>query len=703
MSSLDIPLLEQELPHDQLDDPREPSVHFRNSSSFYTTSNYPIEQPPPKPKRRWKITWFEVFLFVFCVLVIIASLFSSLTSFFLLSQKEDNDAKAEFKMDVEYNTFLLQKTIATYARLLASTQQYTQSVLYEEAGQLVHIHQDGFEKYVYESSTMPVDGVNTLNYLRIVPNSQLSSFIEEIRALGGLYQNFTMFSRDNNNTKLDLLPSPVYYPLVAATPLDAIQLNLGFDSSTRYPNTLAIQKAIATQDATATGKTISVNVNTPSIIIYAPVEWKKQLVSICAIAVRVDRLVELTLANTQMNVDGIVFMMDADFNRTLTFQERIMHVTFKTFNEKMRTNIQSFDKITKQMYDNILNDPQTVPIIMNITDHRFAFIFTPTDRFFNKVQTADRWIGLFVPLALCVILIVGALIFARVIYYNKAMLEKDNERVVILEEAQEKLQIMLNRIAIQDKKTRQTINAIQDYIVCTNTKGRILSTNTAFDTTFSYKSNELERGVYIGSLFPQLDRLFFIDLQGTVDTFAKTRFLQIPVQVTVNQILEGEEFERAKDNEEDEAYLIIARNTSEQEQLVRERKAKELVNNRMKWVEFDAQFKIPAFKKALLKFCEKEKNAENVVFLDAVAVYKRKRVEQRVEMQREIFNKFIKVGSSMQLNIPHTTSEEYRVLVNKRLGDEEVFGPLEDVVKTMIMQDSYPRFMNSSSVQDLFG
>src|SRR3989338_5712762 len=101
-TSLDVPLLD--LPHTQVDDPREPSADFRSSSSFYTTSNYQLLATKPKPKRKWKITWFEVFLFVFCVLVIIASLFSSLTSFFLLSQKEDNDAKAEFKMDVEYNT-----------------------------------------------------------------------------------------------------------------------------------------------------------------------------------------------------------------------------------------------------------------------------------------------------------------------------------------------------------------------------------------------------------------------------------------------------------------------------------------------------------------------------------------------------------------------------------------------------------------------
>jgi PAS domain-containing protein len=554
---------------------------------------------------------------------------------------------------------------------------------------------------------MPVDGINTLNYLRIVTHDENVTFVNEMRALGGIYSNFTLTTRNQNNSIIDFVQSPVYFPLTMAYPPDMLASVIGFDSSTRLPNGDTIRKALLTNSLSATGKTVSVNALTPSIIIYAPVcdANDSEQLALAAVALRADRLVEMVVNDTPMRDDGIIFMFDHGNYNASTFkaQERIMYSNLKNLNAKLSTNLESVSEITEQMLIDIMRKNEAVRYTIDVADRLYLLSFIPTDSFINRTRSVDKWIGLIVPMILSVLFVGGALIFARVIYYNRTMMVKDHERVVILEEQQQKLQELLNKIAIQDKKTRQTINAIQDFVIITNTKGRILSTNSIFDTTFAYKSTELEKGIYIGSIFPQLERLFFVEMDpnDTVDTVAKTRFLMIPVQVSVSRILEGEEFESAKFNEEDEAYLIVARNMTDQEQLRQERKLKEGVNNKIKWVEFDSQFKIPSFKKALLKFCQNEKNAENVLFLEAVSAYKKKRVDHRVDMQREIYNRFVKVGAPMQLNIEQTTSEHFRVLVNKRLGDEDIFDPLEDMIKTLLMQDVYPRFIKTFQQIDL--
>jgi hypothetical protein len=94
-----------------------------------------------------------------------------------------------------------------------------------------------------------------------------------------------------------------------------------------------------------------------------------------------------------------------------------------------------------------------------------------------------------------------------------------------------------------------------------------------------------------------------------------------------------------------------------------------------------------------LKFCKKSRTDENVEFLNQVRKYKITSVEKRVIMQNEIYDKFIRINSKHQLNISLELSKMMDVRVSKSLGDIDLFHEVEEFVKSMIVVDSYPRYL----------
>jgi hypothetical protein len=62
-------------------------------------------------------------------------------------------------------------------------------------------------------------------------------------------------------------------------------------------------------------------------------------------------------------------------------------------------------------------------------------------------------------------------------------------------------------------------------------------------------------------------------------------------------------------------------------------------------------------------------------------------------MQHEIFKDFILIGGKHQLNITQESSEQIKAKLEKSLGDIDLFHEVEEFVKSMIVVDSYPRYL----------
>jgi hypothetical protein len=128
---------------------------FTDSSSNYIPFNRK-EEPrlqPQKQSFKFTCTWFEIFLATLCVSFVILGLCVGLTCFFLLTVKENNDAKNEFIADVSYNVYLIQKNVGTYIRILSSLQFYMQSQIQfdQDTNKYIHPSLNQFINYVNES------------------------------------------------------------------------------------------------------------------------------------------------------------------------------------------------------------------------------------------------------------------------------------------------------------------------------------------------------------------------------------------------------------------------------------------------------------------------------------------------------------------------------------------------------------------------
>lgn len=86
--------------------------------------------------------------------------------------------------------------------------------------------------------------------------------------------------------------------------------------------------------------------------------------------------------------------------------------------------------------------------------------------------------------------------------------------------------------------------------------------------------------------------------------------------------------------------------------------------------------------------------------MEAVRKYKKSSVEQRNEMQGVIYSNFLKIGAKHQLNISENLSKQVDVRVMKGLGEIDLFHDVEEFVKSMVVVDSYQRYLKQKEVTD---
>jgi hypothetical protein len=164
----------------------------------------------------------------------------------------------------------------------------------------------------------------------------------------------------------------------------------------------------------------------------------------------------------------------------------------------------------------------------------------------------------------------------------------------------------------------------------------------------------------------------------------------IPVQVTVAPITS---------DESESEHLVLIKNMSDREKLVQElKRQEESAQAMMKFVTLDAQMRVESFRKQLIDYCRKEHNAESVYFLQDMLYYRNSDIDTRVKMQYEIFEKYIRNGAPMQLNITTELVKQVQAKLDNAIGNIDLFAPIEAAVKSLFMIDIYPRFIKQGEI-----
>jgi PAS domain-containing protein len=205
-------------------------------------------------------------------------------------------------------------------------------------------------------------------------------------------------------------------------------------------------------------------------------------------------------------------------------------------------------------------------------DRLWTVTFTPTDSFLTAHNTIEKYIGIIVCCIVFLILMGGCI----VVFFIKRMHRIAQSRlrgiaqIGALKEKQSGLNDLLRRIMAQEQRARATIDAIPDIVIMLDHSGCIVHSNSTFDELFCFDELTLQKGIFIGTAFPDTEFGFFRNIgpNDVLSTKAKTTHGCFPAELRVRKLGTSGRQESLVMNmdcmtQEEEAYIVIARKTGD--------------------------------------------------------------------------------------------------------------------------------------------
>jgi len=639
----------------------------------------------------------DILPLILAVIVIILGLISCVVPYFLLQANEIIVARNELATLMNQGLVNLQKATETVGNTLQSFRAFYQF----SSVQPTYLNQMVPYCYSTASGQFP-DNVNTMVYAQMVLNQDRDAFVAKIRSMASeipLYQGFNITGRNANNQVVPMWTEPLYAVAIHVAPLKGAQIILGANLMANPSRALDILNANLTMNITATPTftTLRDGSYRPGVSLYSAVtDLNGTWVGIASVTIRIDELMVNAIPElASRGVYAAVF----DLNYTSSDSTQGFIVTTQPGPNNTTLITAAQNNITMQQAEFLETGT------FSFFDRLYSVVLIPTSSYINSFSSIQKWVPVIVSSILTLILVgicISIMFIRRMNKARKQRAESKNQ-MKKLRENQDNLRKLLNRIASQEHKARATINAIRDVVIVINRAGRILHTNKAFDKLFVYSEMELERGIQISSLFPDLGEDFFTAVTvDSVQTVARSRFgISFPMEIVVecldmvdNSIISSVDSvsKAAEENENDvEAYVIVGHRKSQKSSDKLDQK-EENIDSIMH--SFDDRFPNEEFQNELLKFCVQNHTDESIQFLIKVRQYKRtKDIEQRIALQKSISDIFLKSGSPKQLNLPNDVMQLELMKISKNFGDPNVFKNIEEFVKRIVLTDIYPRFL----------
>jgi PAS domain-containing protein len=547
-----------------------------------------------------------------------------------------------------------------------------------------------FIPFVYSGGQF-AEHITTVTVGRVVTRAGRQTFEQNLVSKGGMYKNFTISVKNAAGVMLPAPQSQQYITITMLAPTENYTNSLGFDYLSEYNRGVSCIKANQTRKISITPK---LKLNRDSKIgnaLIAPLfnRTTGEFFGVIGGAVATSDLINSALKNVTQDLLVSVYDISPDVvNNT---EQSFMWTSYKLNDPTKEATSKDVDAL-------IADSWFTSSMDFDYIDRKYKVIFIPTDDFIYMYISPEKWIAVASGLVLSLLLIVMMIIWffiGRIIRHRKvriAFMEQlrrmDAEKVTLLETNKVKLQKLLNRIGDQERKTRLIINTIPDFIIVLDQNGRILHSNTSFEKTFGVTQDDFSKGMDVCRVFPQLDKSFYLNDCTRLETTMMSKLrLEMTVMLTVRSLRTD------LTSDEDGSYVIIGHSTTTSSIVRNSSSAKPSQEGFMK------RWKDPEFRKRIRDFARKEHNDENIVFLERVMVYKKKPLEVRVEMQDELYHLFVADDAEMKLNINANQRLEMKNLLERTVGDIDVFDTLEEFVRGMIVLDIYPRFLASENVE----
>jgi PAS domain-containing protein len=649
-----------------------------------STEKEAVESYYLKPER------FDVLPALLGLIVLVSGLAAALTSFFLLRQNEFIAARTALNVTAH-------DSAGAYETALNSVELWVQTTTtFFSVSTTPLTLEEQLVPFVYSGGAFP-KFVTAISYSEYVPFAQQDDWLQATREKGGYYTDLEITARSATNQPVPAPYSPNRAIVTQIVPTASMSTSVGYDQSTDALRNETINRAIANGRTAASARS-TLNIEGASNVgvhIMAAVYnyTTSEPRGIVAGSILLGQLTFSTVAPITKNL--IVSIIDMNVTSEDPYKGFIYSTA--TSNGSIISYQQNLDLIAAA--------PFTASRHVSFADKTLNLVLIPTDAYMEQFNSYIKIIALVVSLSFMLLLLVGCvfLYLARKLLVAKKARASANVQIDLLSANQSALRTLLDRIAMQEQKTRATINAIPDLVCVITYTGKIVQTNQAFDSEFPFTQQELERGVQTYSIFTELASDFYHDCdESEIETQAARRFGgSIPVLVRV-RALDAESKEDSTHSGaqshsghnrdvtmtqmvDQESFVIIARNMSKSqatENVNMEQHRSNVLEQRYR---NDTQFK-----EEVRALCEKEKCSECVQFLDSVRVYKKSNFSERLDLKQQIFDRYIKQGAPRQLNLSNEQVIEESIKITKAMADIEIFKPIETAVFRM-MYDVYAR------------
>jgi CHASE1-domain containing sensor protein len=504
----------------------------------------------------YRLTASDLIPAIAAVVVISICLTAALLSFYLVQAQEVAQAQTDLDSVATTGSNNLQKAIYITTITTSNLQAFVQ------LSNLSINQYTQFLPFVYSTGSFP-DYTYVLVRTIAVPEAERNQFIEYMRTWGPQYANVNITAKDAQGNNIPS-PStiPVHYVTANIAPWEpAFIATLGFDVASQPARAAIIQKAITTRSLCGTPKFIFPTADQqPGSLIYAPlydVNNASQPAGTISAAIKLGLLIQDAISD----LIGTVGISVVDANTT----DADTALLYSSLGNST-TGAQNLAYINSAPFYSQVN--------VQFVDRLWTVTFIPTNDFLMAHSTIVKYVGPIVSTVIGIILLAGCLmlLFLKRLQRLKESRQRGFQQIGKLKEMHNSMKQLLERLTEQERRARLTLDAIPDSVMVLNHEGLVIHSNTIFDTKFAYSQAETEKGLFIGTVFPELEFKFYEKLtyNEVIKTNArKSSDERIEVEIRVRKLHDdfnhndsGEDLKSATKlikYTDVEAYIIIAR------------------------------------------------------------------------------------------------------------------------------------------------
>lgn len=645
---------------------------------------------------------------LFIVATVISAIITAITVgigiglFFELQSNEIEAASNDFSSLTSFEIKTMSSAITSTVRSV-----YTIRSVFNMSSGRIHPY-DTFLPFM-ENSQSGIPGTYSLGWISRVNRNQRDRVINETRQYGRDYASFDFKIRNSTGQLTSAPVADVYYILTHVYPLGPNLGVLGFDLFVEPVRKNAIERSLLTSRDAVTSRIFLPHTKymQPGVLYISPLKNSTGYLDGFGVGVFIIGEMFKDSAESMFDLATIVVFDKGHVNDNNTRISNIWKDTNYTSANFLWTNEgeygPSFGSVEHLRYLQYLSDRSTFQNLYTLTigDRYWHVLFIPRDRFLWKYYTGSKWIALFATIA-------GGFVISSLVYivcvflYLKwrEMNRYHQLEMKLISENIEKTTNLLNRISKLDDTRKKIFNNIPDVVVVVDEKGKVLYANNIFYTITSLKDIHIREGTYVHTLFPDLSVSFYTSAYDSFREATLKPFFgkSIPVLLTAFSIDISPKYFTGEITDDiipdDKVYVIIVRDLSHSKALLTELQGnKNRIQILLKESEFERRWNADSdgeFKGKLLQICKRNKNEENIYFLQDVERYKNmQRYDQRVYEQERLINLYIRESGERQLNITNDLRLDVLDKAVKDIGDPAVFDNIYANIKLSVATETY--------------